>query len=172
MAASLSAALLVAVGQGAASAVEDLAPTASEAVAAIADIPTDGMSVADDTVADSKSPADISDDAADAVVFPQSSVRVSVETDGSVASSTRDGMTVFLGSDTGASTVAQPTDQGVRLMTVTDAPSSDGVYGFGFHSDGTTSLVVKEDGAVDVNSDGTLVATAAGNSLRGQGQRP
>lgn len=120
------------------------APSAAEALDAVEGI----EGILDETVPMSDSPAIVPFDPDDPIVFEGSEVSIGVVTEEDTRTVRRDGVTVYVGTDDDASTVVQPTDDGVRLMTTIASEDSSGEYGY--------ELGIPDGGTVEENEDGSL----------------
>ncbi|MEI6624133.1 MAG: hypothetical protein WCP28_19745 [Actinomycetes bacterium] len=122
---------------------------------AISDIP----SIDDQTVSQSDSPVTIPADPAQPVQFDGLPVAMGAQTDGATTTVSKDGLTVYKGTDTATSTVVQPTDSGVRFMTVINDASAPGEYSYDLTvPDGASAALTDSGGVLISTGDGSEVA--------------
>lgn len=149
----LSVGAVVAAGIGPAYA-DDPPPSAATAVDAVSDIP----GVDDQTVSQAESPVTVPTDPDQPVKFDGLPVAMGMQTDGSTTTASKDGLTVYKGTDAATSTVVQPTDSGVRFMTVINDATAPGEY--------TYELTVPEGASAALtDSGGVLISTGDGSEV-------
>jgi hypothetical protein len=106
---------------------DNAAPDVAESIEAVVTL----EDVADETVIDSESPADIpTDPTAQPISFDDLPVKVSIAADEGAQSRPADGLTVIEGAGEQASAVVQPTESGVRFMTVIDGATAATEYSY------------------------------------------
>lgn len=125
------------------------APSASAATSAVENLRGE---IEGETVPTSESPADIPRDPEQPVTFEGSAVTVAIETDGSTATKEVDGMIVYQGTEESASTVVQPTDEGVRFMTVIKDAKAPSEYAYDVTVPVGGALIKNADGSVSVKN--------------------